>query len=73
MNNFQKEANELIELHRVQILRLERIKELHIWINNIETNKIFPLTRLDRLRIKKWEAEIKLQYYNYLHDNKELQ
>lgn len=73
MNNFQKEANELIELHRVQILRLERIKELHIWINNIETNKTFPPTRLDRLRMKKWEAEIKLQYYNYQLDNKELQ
>ncbi len=73
MNNFQREANELIELHRVQILRLERIKELHTWIINIRTNKTFPPTQLDRLRMKKWEAEIKLQYYNYLHDNQELQ
>ena len=73
MNNLQKEANDLIELHRVQIRRLERIKQLHIWINNIKTKKTFPPTRFDRLRIKKWEAEIRLQYYNYQHDNQELQ
>lgn len=73
MNNFQNEADELIELHKVQILRLERIKELQIWIKNIKTNKTFPPTQLDRLRMKKWDAEIRLQFYNYQLDNQELQ
>lgn len=68
-----REIKDLIELHKTQIVRLERIKELQIWINNIETNKTFPPTQLDRLRMKKWEAEIKLQYYNYQLDNHELQ
>lgn len=68
-----REIKDLIELHKTQIVRLERIKELHIWIKNLVNNKLFPPTKMDKLRIKKWEAEIKLQYYNYQHDNQELQ
>lgn len=68
-----REIKDLIELHKTQIVRLERINELHIWIKNLENNKLFPPTKMDKLRIKKWQFEISQQYYNYQLDNQELQ
>lgn len=67
-----REIKDLIELHKTQIIRLERINELHIWIKNLENNKLFPPTKLDKLRIKKWHCEINRQYDEYIADNVEL-
>lgn len=67
-----REIKDLIELHKTQIVRLERINELHIWIKNLENNKLFPPTKMDKLRIKKWQFEISQQYDGYITDNAEL-
>lgn len=67
-----REIKDLIELHKTQIVRLERIIELHIWVKNLEDNKLFPPTKMDKLRIKKWQFEISQQYDGYIADNAEL-
>ena len=67
-----REIKDLIELHKTQIVRLERINELVVWVKNLEANKLFPPTKMDKLRIKKWQFEINQQYDGYIADNAEL-